>query len=222
MIEQIHLEECQSTQDILKEQLKDGATAQHILVSCENQIQGRGRGDKFWTAMSGTVCFSLGLEANPELSFTAIEISVLVAKFFEAKGKTLKLKWPNDLWNSEDKKCCGILVQAMGPSMLVGIGLNLYSESRDYGGVYSETFALEKKAWALELSQFILRHRYLEKAALVADWEQRCLHLHKRVRLTEGAATSEGIFKGLGVHGEALLLEPQGTTHHYNGSLFPL
>ncbi|HXH30916.1 MAG TPA: biotin--[acetyl-CoA-carboxylase] ligase [Bacteriovoracaceae bacterium] len=222
MIEHIHLQDCHSTQDILKEQLQDPLTVRHVLVSCEKQTSGRGRGDSTWTSMPGTLCFSLGLAPNPELSFTALEISVLIARFFEAKSKNLKLKWPNDLWNDENKKCCGILVQIQSSYALVGVGLNLFSESPEFGGVYPGGFEFDKKLWARDLGNFILTHRYFGKMDLKRDWEERCLHLNHKVRITEGTEVSEGLFQGLGTHGEALLANGEKVTRLYNGSLVPL
>ncbi len=220
MIEHIHLKDCHSTQDILKEQLSQGNFASHILVSCDNQVAGRGRGERIWEAMPGTLCLSLSLAPHPELSFTALELSVLVARFFEARGKELRLKWPNDLWTAAGKKCGGILVQATGDAMLAGIGLNLFSNSEEYGGIYEEAFELDKKAMARELADFILRHRYGSKEGLVADWEGRCFHLNQRVQIKEGTEVFEGKFLGLGTHGEAIVSDRLQESHVYNGSLY--
>ena len=59
MIEHIHINECDSTQEHLKEQLNNQTGAEHIVVSCENQISGRGRGNNSWKTMPGTLCFSM-------------------------------------------------------------------------------------------------------------------------------------------------------------------
>jgi biotin-[acetyl-CoA-carboxylase] ligase BirA-like protein len=215
----LHLIDCDSTQDVLKEQLSQGTSSESILVSCENQLKGRGRGDHTWASMSGTLCFSLSLSAHSIPSFTAIEISVLVARFFESKGRVIKLKWPNDLFNREDKKCAGVLVQSHSDIMMAGIGLNLFSESPEFGGVYEASFEVEKKSWCHELAEFILKNRYQNSADLTLDWEKRCRHLNERVSVEEAGVVKTGIFVGLGIHGEAVLRDGALEHHLYNGSL---
>lgn len=70
MIKQIHVDECDSTQDLLKEQLNKESSEETILISCENQTSGRGRGENVWKAMPGTLCFSLNIQPHAVMSFT--------------------------------------------------------------------------------------------------------------------------------------------------------
>jgi BirA family transcriptional regulator, biotin operon repressor / biotin---[acetyl-CoA-carboxylase] ligase len=217
MIKQTHLNECHSTQDILKEQLSRGDAGVGILISCDNQLAGRGRGDHHWDNLTGSLCFSLAISAHPIPSFTAIELSVLLTRFFE--GSKLGLKWPNDIWNIEQKKCCGVLVQSYQNLMMAGIGLNLFADHPDYGGVYPLPFEFDKASWAKEISEFILSHRYLDTNKLINDWEMRCWHMSEMVSITEGSAVDVGRFKGLGDYGEALLETDQGLKKLFNGSL---
>lgn len=219
MIRQIHVNECNSTQDILKEQLSLSTQEEEILVSCENQVSGRGRGENIWNAMPGTLCFSLNIKPHPVMSYTALELSVLVARFFENKGAQLKLKWPNDLWNHEMKKCAGILVQGSQNQLAAGIGLNIFSKDPAYGGIFSEESGLNKKALAKEISEFILSHRYQNMKDLQKDWLIRCGHLNQMVTVTENGEVSEGIFQGIGEFGEALLCINAETRKFFNGSL---
>lgn len=218
MIRHVHVNECDSTQDMLKEQLKQDSSSS-ILISCENQISGRGRGDNQWKSMPGTLCFSLNIKPHAVMSYTAIELSVIIAKFFESKGRTLKLKWPNDLWDDRGRKCAGILVQGSQNQLLAGIGINLFSEDENYGGVFTAAFEIDKKVWSRELSEFILNNRYESTETLRKDWLTRCGHLNQMVRVTESGETLEGIFQGLGDHGEALICTDAQINHIYNGSL---
>jgi BirA family transcriptional regulator, biotin operon repressor / biotin---[acetyl-CoA-carboxylase] ligase len=217
MIKHIHVNECDSTQDLLKEQLKVFKDTQEILVSCNTQFKGRGRGDHKWEALAGSLCFSVTISPNPIASFTAIELSLLIAKFFE--GSILHLKWPNDILNKHQKKCCGILVQGHHGLMIAGIGLNLHSNHPHYGGIYDSSFEFDKNSWSLEMAEFILANRYENELKLKQDWEERCEHMNEFVRITEANQNVDGIFRGLGVHGEAILETTQGERHLYNGSL---
>lgn len=219
MIKQIHLIECNSTQDILKEQLSLGPSGESILISCENQTEGRGRGDNKWSAMPGTLCFSLNIKPHSVMSFTALELSVLVARFFELQNINLKLKWPNDLWNSEFKKCGGILVQGINNHMCAGIGLNIFSNDSEMGGIFSNQERFSKKELALSICEFILQNRYPDARSLQKDWLTRCGHLNQMVSITESGERSEGIFQGLGDYGEAMVCINGQTMKFFNGSL---
>lgn len=219
MIKHIHLDKCDSTQDELKEQLNNPDHPEQILVSTENQTSGRGRGEKKWEALPGSLCFSLNIRPHKELSFTALELSVILAKFFEAKGQSLKLKWPNDLWDSNLKKCAGILVQGAQSNLLAGIGLNLFSDNSDYGGIFPTSFDLDKKAWSKDIADFILKNRYTDTTLLKKDWLIRCGHLNQMVKIIEGSQITEGIFQGIGQHGEAEVCTDSKINHIYNGSL---
>jgi BirA family transcriptional regulator, biotin operon repressor / biotin---[acetyl-CoA-carboxylase] ligase len=219
MIRQIHLTDCDSTQDVLKEQLHSSSGGDTLLVSCENQTSGRGRGENTWKSMPGTLCFSMNLGPHQILSYTAIEIAVIISEFFLTKGKLLQLKWPNDLWNEKLLKCGGILVQGTQNNLLAGIGLNLFSHDPAFGGIFQEPFVVNKKEYALELASYIQDHRINETSVLRARWLLRCGHLNQMVRVTEGSDVIEGIFQGLGDFGEALIGTDNKVQKIYNGSL---
>ncbi len=218
MIKHFHVIECDSTQDLVKEQLQQ-ETESRILVSCENQTAGRGRGQNKWQALPGTICFSMNIAPHKVMSYTALELSVIIAMFFESKGRTIKLKWPNDLWDVQERKCGGILVQGSQNHLIAGLGLNLYSEDDQYGGIFSEPFDIDKKNWARELADYIHQNRFQETSALRREWLKRCGHLNQMVRVTEGEKVVEGIFQGLGDHGEAEICRDTRITRIFNGSL---
>ena len=214
----IHLELCDSTQDLIKEQLT-GNESQELTISCELQTNGRGRGVNNWRDSAGTICFSMSLFPHEKKTFTALEISTIVANFFQMKGRKIGLKWPNDLISSEGKKCGGILVQNFNALYIAGIGLNLFQSHDDFGGVYESAFPLEKKTWAKELSEYIRAHRFLDTNELILSWNSHCAHMGKQVRIFEGTEETIGEFMGLGPYGEAILKNASGFHHLFNGSL---
>jgi BirA family biotin operon repressor/biotin-[acetyl-CoA-carboxylase] ligase len=221
MIRHVHVNDCDSTQDLLKEQLNQN-TSESVLVSCENQISGRGRGENVWKAMPGSLCLSLNIKPHVVMSYTALELSVIVAKYFESKAKNLKLKWPNDLWDEHGKKCGGILIQGSQNQLLAGIGINLFSHDEIFGGVFSGAFEIDKKVWSRELAEYILANRYSSTEELRKDWLKRCGHLNELVRVTEAGQVFEGMFQGIGEHGEALVCTDAQINHIYNGTLRPI
>lgn len=217
MIRQIHLEQCDSTQDVLKEQLSL-YPGENILVSCELQTHGRGRGDKPWSPMPGSLFFSFTVEPSVVPSFTAIELSLLVTEFFD--GSKLTLKWPNDIYNHQHKKCAGILIQQSQNQMLAGIGLNLFSSLEYFGGVFDQAFQCDKKSWCLELVKFINENRYQSIKTLKEKWSKKCYHMNDHVSIVDGSEKVSGYFRGLGEYGEALIENSEGMHKVYNGSLF--
>ncbi len=221
MIKQIHLNQCDSTQDVLKEQFMKDPFAEDMLISCDHQLNGRGRGNHLWTSMPGTLCFSMNLKPHPVLSFTALEIAVIIAHFFSIKGRELSLKWPNDLWNSHSKKCGGILVQVHQDKLFAGIGLNLHSQDLSFGSIFDidSEVTIDKKLWSKELGEFIAENRITETLVLKEHWRKRCIHLNKKVVIRDGDLTVEGIFQDLGEFGEALIMTNSGLKKIYNGSL---
>ena len=214
----MYVDACDSTQDLLKEQLKLEAHDE-LTVCCEHQRKGYGRGDNTWDDSSGTLCFSMTIKPHVKVTFTALEISLLIRNFFLLKGKEIKVKWPNDLITGEEKKCGGVLVQTFGTHHFAGIGLNLFQNDHIYGGIYESTFLLEKKEWGKELSDFIRDNRYECTEDLTKDWLQSCIHLNREVKIFEGTQETRGVFIGLGTYGEAMLENSQGIHHLFNGSL---
>ncbi|MFL5783338.1 MAG: biotin--[acetyl-CoA-carboxylase] ligase [Bacteriovoracaceae bacterium] len=217
MIKHIHVDVCDSTQDLLKEQTT--SAGETLLISTNKQSKGRGRGTNVWQDLPGSLCFSLTVRPHKIMSFTALEISLLIARFFEFEGCKLGLKWPNDLWDSRGMKCGGVLVQGSNQDFYAGIGLNLFSDHADFGGIYRESFTFDKKSWSYRISEFIIAHRYEDTDVLRKDWELRCAHMLAFVSITEGTEKWEGIFTGLGANGEAVLENAEGKKSIYNGTL---
>ena len=215
----IHVDRCDSTQELLKEQLALDHDYEDLAVSCDHQLNGFGRGSNTWTDSPGTICFSITIIPNKNITFTPLEISLLVRHFFLLKGKEIKVKWPNDLINSEGKKCGGVIIQNSGPDFYAGIGINLYQMDPSFGGIYESEFPLDKKEWAKELSTFIWQNRYAGPEEIATDWLKGCHHLNKQVKIVDGNNEATGEFVDLGLYGEAVLKNAQGTIHLYNGSL---
>lgn len=214
----IHIECCDSTQDLLKEQLSLLGTNE-LTVSCEQQKSGHGRGSNLWEDSPGTICFSMTIKPHQKVTFTSLEISLLIRHFFFHKGKEIKVKWPNDLICSDNKKCGGILVHNVGTHYIAGIGINLFQSNSHYGGIYETSFPIEKIEWVKELSSYIRNNRYDSTDKLITDWVNCCSHINRKVRIFEGEQETLGVFKNLGPYGEAVLENSQGTHHLFNGSL---
>ncbi|HEY7197116.1 MAG TPA: biotin--[acetyl-CoA-carboxylase] ligase [Gaiellaceae bacterium] len=148
---------CESTQKLLDPGLDEGAVA-----VCDEQTGGRGRLDRGWSAPPGTaILMSVLLRPPeerplPEISLVAgVAVSLTVER---ATGLTAQIKWPNDVMLNR-RKVAGILAEAQGGTVVLGIGLNV-NQTRD------ELPADTKiPAGSLRVADAVVRDR----AALLAD-----------------------------------------------------
>lgn len=216
----IHLDSCDSTQDYLKEQLTLSAEDDELLVTCETQTQGHGRNQNKWDPLPNSLYMSFILQSHPQVTWTAIELSVILSDYFLEKfGEELKLKWPNDIYDSAGKKCCGILIQQSSGKHIAGIGINLLS-SNEWGGIFHRIPTnISKREWCADIYQYIQQRRINDSLIVKDKFLKRCAHLNKFVTITEGEEKHSGIFSGLGDWGEAILKEGSEIHSVYNGSL---
>ena len=106
------------------------------VLAAEEQRAGRGRMGRAWTAPPrAALTFSLLLKpAVPPARrgwlplLTGVAVAEAVTK---ATGVETGLKWPNDLL-AADAKLAGILAEAAGDAVVVGIGLNVSTEPAEF------------------------------------------------------------------------------------------
>lgn len=221
MLKQLHLDQCDSTQDELERHLEGLAPKDFLLVSTDQQLQGRGRGAHTWDHQAGALAFSFSCPPHPVLTWQSLEVAVCLAEFCKQQfGVAMDLKWPNDLYRHE-KKAGGILLKHRGSTMLIGIGLNLLPTPL-WGHLLDSGDRLPK-SWQRELPAQFVRY-YMENHPMDVNdiknqWCQACLHMDKEVRILDGDQLSKGTFIGLGDHGEAILRSEQSEVNVFNGTL---
>ena len=112
--------------------------AEGTVLAAEEQRAGRGRMGRTWTAPPrAALTFSLLLKpAVPPARrgwlplLTGVAVAAAVTR---ATGVETGLKWPNDLL-AADAKLAGILAEAAGDAVVVGIGLNVSTEPAEFPG----------------------------------------------------------------------------------------
>ena len=119
---------CESTQALLEASDPEGRVA-----VCDEQIAGRGRHGRAWVAPRGTALL-MSIVLRPPRKRRAPELSlvggVAVALAVEhALGLSAQIKWPNDVMVNRSK-VAGILAEARGEAVVLGIGLNV-NQTRD-------------------------------------------------------------------------------------------
>lgn len=96
-----------------------------VLVTAQRQTSGRGRTGASWAHAPRAIAASLAFA--PEGPAERVAVIPLVAGLAarDALGPGVRLEWPNDLV-AGGRKVGGILVEADGPVVTVGLGVNLF------------------------------------------------------------------------------------------------
>ena len=210
-IKHIHLENCLSTQDEMKNFLKN-TSDEFIAISTARQDEGRGRRDNKWLKIGDQIALSLAIKPHSTLTLTPLEIALLVCDFFQQEFKTtLKLKWPNDLLNYDHEKVGGILCEVHQSLIITGIGINLYADhchlNLDYpvGFVLTKEYLQNIQDLNHRLAKFIFVNRIKSSHDLISRWNQRCVHLNRIVLIQDNDKEFIGTFLGIGDNGEAII-----------------
>lgn len=134
----VHLERCGSTNDVAAAEARAGAP-EGLLVTADEQTDGRGRMGRTWHAPAGAnLTFSLLLRPRrpaaeiPPITLLAGGALALAVRDL-GLGIDARVKWPNDLTvgtGADRRKLAGILTEATTEGdrighVVVGIGLNV-------------------------------------------------------------------------------------------------
>jgi BirA family biotin operon repressor/biotin-[acetyl-CoA-carboxylase] ligase len=125
-------EQVSSTNDLVIERLAGANPDAVIVVTADEQLQGKGRLQRVWQSPFGagialsiaipTATFSCPISAVPLL------VGLVIHRCLTEHSELVRLKWPNDLMllspNQELSKVGGILVQLQGKHAVIGIGIN--------------------------------------------------------------------------------------------------
>lgn len=141
IIDIIHFDSVESTNDIAGQMAKEGAPEGRVVVADE-QTAGRGRFSRAWVSgKSKGLWFSLVLRPKAEAErisqLTMVMAVAVAATVSELYGLSLGIKWPNDLL-LDGKKVCGILSEGLIEKgevahVIIGIGLNVEAGPIDAG-----------------------------------------------------------------------------------------
>lgn len=127
--------QCQSTNDIVSENTRNGTLSFGEIVYSEEQLKGRGQRGNAWESEFGkNLTFSFAISPENLAAEKAFQISkwVSLALFNYLSKKDIKnisIKWPNDLYVGS-KKIAGILIENLVKNnfvsqSVIGIGFNL-------------------------------------------------------------------------------------------------
>lgn len=181
-----------STNRYLLDEARRGAPDGVVAVA-DHQTAGRGRRGREWVAPPGSsllVSVLLRPSLAPERTQVVSMASgvAMVDAVERVAGFAPALKWPNDLVVG-DRKLAGILAEAEGGAVVVGVGVNV--NWHEFPSEIAETatacnleagHAVDRRALlAGFLRELDLRYANLEGVA--AEYERRLVTLGRRVRV---------------------------------------
>ena len=227
----VTLERTESTMDIAKKMLKEGAI-EGTTIFVEEQTQGRGRSGKEWYCKSGKgllLTVVLRPVIQPENSYllmviTAVAIVQTIRDMFQLP---VDIDWPNDLVIN-NKKLGGIIVETQDHTeqlrdYIVGIGINVNSKKHEFPehiGQPATTLAIEKetfidrtnfaKALLQNLDSWYLILKDERYEYIVEKWQEFCVNIGRRVNVRNANKEYTGIFLGISNIGELKLLLDNG------------
>jgi BirA family biotin operon repressor/biotin-[acetyl-CoA-carboxylase] ligase len=227
------METVTSTMDISRQLAHEGQP-HGTVITANYQEKGRGRiHERSWnmernTSLAFTVLLRYSCIKDIPSALTlrsGLAVSLAVVAYANPLQGLVTVKWPNDIMLG-CKKAAGILCEADGGNVHLGIGINVrQKEFPDHLKEKATSIALASGLEITQDARFLLLEKILEKLhdelkrASANDWK-KCLEqlLYKKgesVVFTEGAADScktiNGILTGIGDSGELLIL-PHGET----------
>ena len=186
----------------------------------DHQTAGRGRLGRTWTAPPGSallvsVLLRPGLPAD-RLHLTTAAVAMAAADALEqVAGFRPAMKWPNDLL-VDDRKLAGVLAEAEGDAVVVGIGVNL-NRPADLPAELAAIAAYAGEVCGRRVERDDVLAALLDRLSdLLGDWGQvadryarQCATVGRTVRVQMIGETFTGTAVGVTPEGH-LVVEPEG------------
>lgn len=222
-VEKRHYDAVDSTNKQARLWARQGAP-HGAVITAKTQTAGRGRQNHQWeSAPSAGLWLSIILRPTmstcilPLLSF-AMALATADA-CTNLTGHQVQLKWPNDLL-LYGKKIVGILLEREGDAVIVGIGINVSQEEKDF------PLELRNKAASLKMQTDVsISLEQLEKDLLaeierrmdiqdfMPEYQQRCITIGSKVQVITTFSTFDGTAIGVSSEGALLVIDANGITH---------
>lgn len=191
----IRLDETGSTNDYLKQVLKEEELREGSIVVADYQTKGRGQMGNGWSSEKGkNLLFSLliypdGVLANEQFIISRIA-SLAVKNMLDHFTDDIRVKWPNDIYWKE-KKIAGMLIEndLMGKKIqhsIIGIGINVNQqrfsdELPNPVSLQQITGSIHDRDYMLDLftREFFLLYRELQKGDIKTIEAEYMLDLYR-------------------------------------------
>ncbi len=227
------LEDVDSTQQMLRDWIRQEALPSGFCLVARQQRAGQGRrGRVWWSDADASLTFSLwwGLADPPHaLSALGLVVSLALVEALEKLGVDAGLKWPNDVMSGVGK-AGGVLIHLMPSAQgtsgaVIGIGLNLSLPEPSLAIQQPVARLVDAQGRAPDRAQllgYVLASLARRLASPRQDWEEdwlaRCVHHRQWVSLLQPDGTVvRGQSVGVAASGGLLVRREDGRTDCYHG-----
>lgn len=186
-----------------------------IVVLADQQLRGRGRGNRSWHSPAGVGIYC-SIVLRPKISPAMAQLITLMTAVSIVKAIALKtglsprIKWPNDILIN-DKKVAGILLESKvsGATMeyaVIGFGINVNHTATDLprevrveaGSLFMELNELVDRSSLViqifsELERLYHRLQQDDFTVILEQWRHYSSTLGKHVRIWQKNEATEGI-----------------------------
>lgn len=231
------MESTTSTNDLAKIYANQNSTTPAIFIS-EEQTAGRGRlGRTFISPAKSGLYISLCLFptiALENLSLITCATAVACVETLEQlTGKSLDIKWVNDLFY-QDKKVGGILTEVISDfesqqvqSLIVGMGINLIDSPQSFpeelhsivGSIFSsrkeyETHSFNRNHFIANfLEKWAFYYQNLSKRDFISTYKEHSNVIGKFVNVFEGSQTYSAFAKDIDENGHLIIEKEDNSLH---------
>jgi len=196
-----HRRSLDSTNDLARE-LAAGGAPQGTVVTAEEQVAGRGRQGRSWTAPAGKALLYSAIVRPLEQRHLVLPLAAPLAvaeAAEEVADVSCAIKWPNDVW-IEGRKCAGVLIEARPQDgwAVIGVGLNVSIEPDEFPEELRETAtSLGADATvdaALEaLNDSLTRWTRADPQEVLAAFRDRDALRGQEVSWADGSGVADGV-----------------------------
>ena len=200
-----------------------------LWVLAGEQTAGRGRRARVWTSPPGSFYGSLVQRLDEPPAALGLRSFVAALALHDAfarltgLGQVFTLKWPNDVLLNGGK-LTGILLEASGPTLVIGIGVNLIAappaSAVEPGAVPPVSLLAETglrippevflDALAPAMAAREAEFRAHGFAPIRAAWLDRAARLGEVIRARTGRDTHDGVFQTIDEDGNLILKTAAG------------
>ncbi len=159
-----YLESVGSTQNYLKELIKEEKIELPHAIVADMQTDGIGSRGSSWSGMEGNLflSFAIPLRDMPsdlKLESSSIYFAFILKETLTEFGSQVWLKWPNDFYVGQ-VKIGGMITTLVKESIICGVGLNLVIAPKEFGTL------------DITLSREELLVKYFENIKKNSSWKQ--------------------------------------------------
>jgi len=226
-----------STNTYLRQRAEEGAE-EGLIVSAEQQTNGRGRKRRAYFCPPGSgLYFSILLRPAIPLDntpFLTVAAAAAAARAIETvSGRETAIKWVNDIWMN-NRKVCGILTEAAMSAdhsrldyAIVGIGVNVYPPPAGFPAelspIASAVFSREQIAPDIRnrlmteiIGNFFAYYRTLEQKTFFPEYKRRSFTIGRQVTVIKADEQIPALVLDVDSSCHLLVRYADGTTEALN------